>query len=104
MKTYFSSFFGALLCFVCFVWSSESVRIEVKDEQPGNNDMLGLRMRVINNSGLQYNGVQVKYYLKKRATDNFVLENYYLNGLSASLEQFDSTTVVLNVGIPVLGQ
>lgn len=104
MKTYFGSFLGALLCFVCFVWSSESVRIEVKDEQPGNNDMLGLRMRVINNSGLQYNGVQVKYYLKKRVTDNFVLENYYLNGLSASLEQVDSTTVVLNVGVPVLGQ
>lgn len=104
MKTCFGSFFGVLLSFVCFVWSSESIRIEVKDEQPSNNDMLGLRMRVVNNSGLQYNGVQVRYYLKKRATDNFVLENYYLNGLSANLEQVDSTTVVLYVGVPVLGQ
>ena len=104
MKTCFGSFLGVLLSFVCFVWSSESIRIEVKDEQPGNNDMLGLRMRVVNNSGLQYNGVQVRYYLKKRATDNFVLENYYLNGLSANLEQVDSTTVVLYVGVPVLGQ
>ena len=104
MKPCFGSFLGILLCFACFVWSSESIRIEVKDEQPSNNDMLGLRMRIVNNSGQQYNGVQVKYYLKKHSTDNFVLEDYYLNGLSANLEQVDSTTVVLNVGIPVLGQ
>jgi hypothetical protein len=61
-------------------------------------------MRIINNSGQQYNNVQVKYYLKKQPTDNLVLDEYYLEGLSAQLEQIDNTTAVLNVGIQILGQ
>ena len=104
MKTYIGSFFRFLLFLACFAWSSESFRVEVKDEQPTNNDILGLRMRIVNNSGQQYNNVQVKYYLKKQPTDNLVLDVYYLEGMSAQLEQIDNTTAVLNVGISVLGQ
>ncbi len=104
MKTCFGSFFCFLLFLASFAWSSASIRIEVKDEQPNNNDILGLRMRIINNSGQQYNNVQVKYYLKKKSTDTLVLEEHYLEGLSAQLEQMDNTTAVLKVGIPVLGQ
>ena len=74
MKTYIHLFFCCLLFLACFAWSSESFRVEVKDEQPTNNDILGLRMRIINNSGQQYNNVQVKYYLKKQPTDNLVLD------------------------------
>ncbi len=104
MDTYFGSFFRFLLILACFAWSNEPFRVEVKDEQPNNNDILGLRMRIINNSGQQYNNVQVKYYLKKQPTDNLVLDEYYLEGLSAQLEQIDNTTAVLNVGIQILGQ
>ena len=87
VKICYGLLWSVLLCMVSFVWSSEPIRIEVNDVQPGNDDVLGLRMCIINNSGQQYNGIQVRYYLKKRSTDNFVLENYYLNGLSANLEQ-----------------
>ena len=104
MKTYIHLFFCCLLFLACFAWSSESFRVEVKDEQPTNNDILGLRMRIINNSGQQYNNVQVKYYLKKQPTDNLVLDLFYLEGMSAQLEQIDNTTAVLKVGISVLGQ
>ena len=58
---------GLFVLFIlsCMAWASESIRVEVKDEQPTNDQMLGLRLRVVNNSGRQYNGIQVKYYLKK---------------------------------------
>ena len=104
MKTCVRSLLHFLLILVCFAWSSESFRVEVKDEQPNNSDMLSLRMRIVNNSGQQYNNVLVKYYLKKQPTDNLVLEEYYLAGSSVQLEQIDNTTALLKVGIPVLGQ
>ena len=92
-----------LFILACMAWSSESIRVEVKDEQPTNVQMLGLRLRIINNSGQQYNGIQVKYYLKKQATDNLVIEPYYMGNLSVQLEEFDDTTAVLKVNVPVLG-
>ncbi|WP_297947492.1 hypothetical protein [uncultured Fibrobacter sp.] len=92
-----------LFILACMAWSSESIRVEVKDEQPTNVQMLGLRLRIINNSGQQYNGIQVKYYLKKQATDNLVIEPYYMGNLSVQLEEFDNTTAVLKVNVPVLG-
>ncbi|MBO7059562.1 MAG: hypothetical protein J6W54_00470 [Fibrobacter sp.] len=96
---------GLFVLFIlsCMAWASESIRVEVKDEQPTNDQMLGLRLRVVNNSGRQYNGIQVKYYLKKQPADNFVIEPYYMGNLSAQLEEFDDTTVVLKVNVPVLG-
>ncbi|MBO7414906.1 MAG: hypothetical protein J6U20_14825 [Fibrobacter sp.] len=87
----------------CMAWSSESIRVEVKDEQPTNVQMLGLRLRIVNNSGQQYDGIQVKYYLKKQPADNLELQTYYMGNLSAQLEEFDDTTVVLKVNVPVLG-
>ena len=92
-----------LFILACMAWSSESIRVEVKDEQPTNVQMLGLRLRIINNSGQQYNGIQVKYYLKKQATDNLVIEPYYMGNLSVQLEELDDTTAVLKVNVPVLG-
>ena len=91
-----------LLLMASMAWAS-AIQVEVKDEQPGNNDMLGLRMRIVNNSGQQYSGVQVKYYLKKLPADSLVLDEYYMNGCSAQLQQIDSENVVLNLGVPVLG-
>ena len=96
--------FNILLIFACFAWSSEPISVEIKDEQPNNSNMLGLRMRIINNSGQQYNDVQIRYYLKKQPTDNLVLENYYMSGLSANLEELDNTTTILNIGVPTLSQ
>lgn len=96
-------FFFIPLLLACLAWTSESIRVEVKDEQPNNNGMLGLRMRIVNNSGQSFNGVQVRYCLKKQSNYNLVLDNYYMSGLSANLEQLDSETVVVKVGIPVLG-
>ena len=91
-----------LLLMASMAWAS-SIQVEVKDEQPANNDMLGLRLRIVNNSGQQYNGVQIKYYLKKQPVDSLVVDEFYLNGFSAQLEQIDSENVVLNIGVPVLG-
>ena len=92
-----------LFILACMAWSSESIRVEVKDEQPTNVQMLGLRLRIINNSGQQYNGIQVKYYLKKQAADNLEIEPYFLGNLSVQLEEVDETTAVLKVNVPVLG-
>lgn len=103
MKTCYGHIVRILLFFVCMAWSSESIHVEVKDEQPNNDGMLGLRMRVINNSGQSYNGVQVRYFLKKRLQDTFVLDTYYMDGMTAQLEQLDDTTVVLSIGVPILG-
>jgi len=91
-----------LLLMASMAWAS-AIQVEVKDEQPANNDMLGLRLRIVNNSGQQYNGAQIKYYLKKQPADSLVVDEFYLNGFSVRLEQIDSENVVLNVGVPVLG-
>lgn len=95
--------FFVLFILACMAWSSESIRVEVKDEQPTNVQMLGLRLRIINSSGQQYNGIQVKYYLKKRAVDNLEIMPFFLGNLSVQLEELDDTTAVLKVDVPVLG-
>ncbi|WP_295860811.1 hypothetical protein [uncultured Fibrobacter sp.] len=90
------------LLMACMAWSSESIQVEVKDEQPHNASMLGLRLRIVNNSGRQYDNLHAKFYLKKRSSDNLILEKYYMGNLSAGIIVTDSVTAIIDVGIPSL--
>lgn len=60
--------FVKLVCIgilLSFVLSFAQISVEVKDEQPYNPSMLGLRARVVNNSGQSYDNVTVNILLKK---------------------------------------
>ena len=94
-----------LLCVLALlsaIVSFAQVQVEVKDEQPNNQAMLGLRVRVVNNSGQAYNNVTVQYHLKKSASETFALDPYYTGNWSFSISEQSGENVVVSINIPHL--
>lgn len=87
---------------LCCSWANASISVEVKDEQPNNGSLLGLRLRVISDENLNYDNALIKLYLKKSKEERYVLERYYTSGFSANLEEVDSGNVALVVSAPKL--
>lgn len=85
------------------VLSFGQITVEVEDEQVYNAQMLGLRMRVVNNSGQSYDNVTVDYYLKKKSSETFVLDNYYTENWTISIAEQSGENVVIRATIPHLG-
>lgn len=91
-------------CILFFtVLSFGQLSVEVKDEQVYNSSMLGLRVRVVNNSDQSYDNVSVDIYLKKNASETFVLDNYYTENWSFSISEQSGENVVVHVTIPHVG-
>lgn len=94
---------------ICFcilflsVLSFGQLSVEVKDEQVYNSSMLGLRVRIINNSGQSYDNVTADIYLKKNPSETFVLDNYYTENWSLSISEQSGENVVVHVTIPHVG-
>ena len=78
-----------LCLFVLFlsVLSFGQITVEVNDEQVYNASMLGLRMRVVNNSGQSYDNVTVDFYLKKNPSETFALDSYYTENWTISIAE-----------------
>lgn len=85
------------------VLSFAQISVEVKDEQPYNPSMLGLRARVINNSGQSYDNVTVNILLKKSPSETYVLDAYYTEGWTCSIAEQSGEDVVVRMVIPHLG-
>lgn len=91
-------------CILFFaVLSFGQLSVEVKDEQVYNSSMLGLRVRVVNNSGQNYDNVSVDIYLKKKSSETFVLDYYYTENWTLSISEQSGENVVVHVTIPHVG-
>ena len=86
-----------------FVLSFAQISVEVKDEQPYNPSMLGLRARVVNNSGQSYDNVTVNILLKKSPSETFALDAYYTEGWNCSIAEQSGEYLVIKMVIPHLG-
>lgn len=99
-------FMNKWLClFVLFlsVLSFGQITVEVNDEQVYNASMLGLRMRVVNNSGQSYDNVTVDFYLKKNPSETFALDSYYTEDWTISIAEQSGENVIIRATIPHLG-
>lgn len=94
-----------LCLFVLFlsVLSFGQITVEVNDEQVYNASMLGLRMRVVNNSGQSYDNVTVDFYLKKNPSETFALDSYYTENWTISIAEQSGENVIIRATIPHLG-
>lgn len=79
------------------------VQLEVKDEQLNNQSLLGLRIRIVNNSGRSYDNVTLQYNLKKRTSETYALDRYYTGNWTFSISQ-SNENVVVSVNIPHLSE
>ena len=102
---------GYLMRLVClgillsFVLSFAQISVEVKDEQMYNPSMLGLRARVINNSGQSYDNVTVNILLKKNNTSGiYALDAYYTEGWNCTIAEQSGDYVVVKMTIPHIGE
>lgn len=86
-----------------FVMSFAQISVELKDEQPYNSTMLGLRARIINSSGQSYDNVTVNVLLKKNPSETFVLDAYYTEGWNCSIAEQSGEYLVVKMVIPHLG-
>lgn len=99
-------FMNKWLClFILFlsVLSFGQITVEVSDEQVYNASMLGLRMRVVNNSGQSYDNVTVDFYLKKNPSETFALDSYYTENWTISIAEQSGENVIIRATIPHLG-
>ena len=99
-------FMNKWLClFILFLsaLSFGQITVEVSDEQVYNTAMLGLRMRVVNNSGQSYDNVTVDFYLKKNPSETFALDSYYTEDWTISIAEQSGENVIIRATIPHLG-
>lgn len=89
-----------LLCFFGLTFADNSLRVEVKDEQPNNGSMLGLRMRIVNESNTNYDNVHVKLFLEKQAQIKFEKLDSYMCGSSLSIDNNDEKYSIVSIDIP----
>ena len=87
-----------------FVLSFAQVSVEVKDEQTYNPNMLGLRVRVINNSGQSYDNVTINILFKKNNTSEiYALDTYYTEGWNCMIADQSGEYIAVKMVIPQLG-
>lgn len=76
-------------------YAENSFRVEVKDEQPDNDKLLGLRIRLVNESEFQYGNILVKLFIRKSVPNKYVVEKYYIaNSFIKSIENEENFTIV----------
>lgn len=100
MKKIICILFLLLTC----AYSFGQVTVEVRDEQSSNANVLGLRLRVNNNTGKVFSDVDIKYSLKKNSSETWTVDSYYTENWTVAIAEQYSDRVVLNIHIPTLAR
>lgn len=94
----------ALFFLISIAYAESSFRLEVKDEQPQNNALLGLRVRLFCNESIPIENVSVKIYIRNSLHMDYNVEEYYMNGSTASIENGVDDYSILKISIPNIRQ